>query len=260
MNFTRNWSRGLAVSVLAGLAVVSTSSRADTPLPPVDRFQTILIDKSVIAGAVTGMDELGNLKFEYTGKIYSVETNRKTAQLKELADEVGSIAGTAAFPMSFAEIALGMKAFMDGNIPMPDMSQMPPVINWTCNTCTMVVNGTTYRSIVDMQGVFPDASIQAMRMQGRAFTGLGPVEMGMLSAQSMSVRMAGCSAVVGVAGPNAGKVGTLCLNGTFTFDLSGIVYTMVNGQPVPDMQNTQIRGTGTSNCITVLHTPMAMPQ
>jgi len=260
MKSINNWSRGIALCVLAGLAVTSLSSRAETPLPPVDRFLTTLIDKSVIAGAVTGMDEQGNLKFEYTGTIYSVETRRRTGELKELDDAIGTIAGTAAFPMSFAQIALGMKAFMDGNTPMPDMSQMPPVINWTCNTCTMVVAGTTYRSIVDLPGMFPDASIQAMRMQGRAFTGLGPVEMGMLSAQSMSVRMAGCSAVVGVAGPNAGKVGTLCLNGTFTFDLAGIVYTMVNGQPVPDMQNTQIRGTGTSNCITVLHTPMAMPQ
>jgi len=260
MKLTSNWSRGLALSVLAGLAVTSVSSRADTPLPPVDQFLTTLIDKSVIAGSVTGMDEVGNLKFEYTGTIYSVETNKKTGQLKELDDAIGSIAGTAAFPMGFAEVALGMKAFLDGNAPMPDMSQMPPVINWTCNTCTMVVAGTTYRSIVDMQGMFPDASIQAMRMQGRAFTGLGPVEMSMLSAQSMSVRMAGCSAVVGVSGPNAGKVGTLCLNGTFTFDLSGIVYTVDNGNLVPDMQNTQIRGTGTSNCITVLHSPLTLPQ
>jgi hypothetical protein len=248
------------MSLLAGLAVASVSSRADSPLPPIDSYLTTLIDKSVIAGAVTGLDELGNLKFEYTGKIYSVETNRKSGQLKELDDAIGSIAGTAAFPMEFANIALGLKAYMDGAVPPPDMSQMPPVINWTCNTCTMVVNGTTYRSIVDMQGMFPDASIQAMRMQGRAFTGLGPVEMGKLSAQSMSVRMAGCSAVVGVSGPNAGMVGTLCLNGTFTFDLSGIVYSMVGGVPVADMMNSQIRGTGTSNCVTVLHTPMAMPQ
>lgn len=87
-------------------------------------------------------------------------------------------------------------------------------------------------------------------MKGRAFTGLGPVELGQLSAESMTVRMAGCSAVVGVAGPNAGKVGTLCLNGSFTFDLAGI--NLSN-----PMQST-ITGTGTSNCITVLHTPMAM--
>jgi hypothetical protein len=186
--------------------------------------------------------------FGYTGKIYSIDTKEKTGQLTKLEKPIGSIQGQAAFPMSFATLAMGMKAYLDGVGPLP--SSVPPVIDWTCNSCTMVVGDTTYQSIVDVPGSFDAAAVEAMRLEGRAFTGLGPVEVGQLSAQSMSVRMAGCSAVIGVSGSNAGKVGTLCLNGTFTFDLSGI-----------DLSNpmaSNIVGTGTSNCVTVLHKPLAM--
>jgi len=255
MKTIKKWSRCIGSTLLLATVVTTTISRADNNLPPVDRFLTTLIDKSVIAGSIekdpaTGMiamDGNGNLKFSYTGKIYSVETNGKTGRLKELDSVIGSIQGQASFPMSFAGMAMGMKAYMDGVGPLP---AIPPVIAWTCNSCKMVVGDSTYVSVVDLSGqnLFSDAAINDMRMQGRAFTGLGPVEIGKLSAQSMSVRMAGCSAVVGVAGSNAGMLGTLCLNGTFTFDLAGI-----------DLSNpmaSNIVGTGTSNCITVLHTPI----
>ncbi|MDT8382787.1 MAG: hypothetical protein RRB22_00070 [Gammaproteobacteria bacterium] len=244
-----------ATVLVAGLGLSSLSIADEKENnPAIDSMHTIIIDKSVVAGSIAkdengnmAFDPTGKLMFNYTGKVYSVKTDGKTAELKSLNKEVGTIEGQAAFPMDFGMLAIGVKAFMYGAGPMP---AIPPVIEWTCNTCRMVVGKSVYQSIVDVSDNFDSAAVEAMKMKGRAFTGLGPVELGQLSAESMTVRMAGCSAVVGVEGPNAGKVGTLCLNGSFTFDLAGI--NLSN-----PMQST-ITGTGTSNCITVLHTPMAM--
>jgi hypothetical protein len=245
----------IATAFAIGLGT-STESFADKPLPPVDSIVTTIFDKSVVEGSIakdpaTGMfafDAAGNLMFNYTGTIYSVETREKTGELKKLEKAIGSIEGQAAFPMEFGMLAGGMKAYLDGVGKMPSV---PAVIPWTCNSCTMKVGGSTYRSVVDMAEAFsPDGASDAMRMEGRAFTGLGPVEVGQLSAQSMSVRMAGCSAVVGIDGPHAGKLGTLCLNGTFTFDLAGI--------NLSNMMMSDIVGYGTSNCTMVLHDPLPM--
>lgn len=242
----------------------------DDKLPPIDNFQTIMIDKSVVAGQMREcgtttfdscfgpfeMDVAGNLLFDYTGDVYSVKTDDDTAELEELDEKVGTIAGTAAFPPSFGMMAIAMKAGMTGMGPMPGPGDFPQVIDWTCNTCTMVIDGSTFRSIVDAA---PNpAMIEPMRMKGRAFTGLGPVEVGQLAPYSLSVRMAGCSAIVGTDGSNAGKVGTLCLNGTFTFDMGGLdlVETGDPSMPIGPLPSSVITGTGSSNCVTVLHTPM----
>jgi len=72
--------------------------------------------------------------------------------------------------------------------------------------------------------------------------------MGQLSASSLSVRMGGCFAVQVVSVPLAGKIGTYCLNSTFTFDLSGINFS----NPMASTLN----GSGTSNCWTVMHQSM----
>ena len=91
---------------------------------------------------------------------------------------------------------------------------------------------------------------QDMRMQARAFMGLGPVEMNTLEEgrQTLTVRMAGCSAVVGVEGPNAGKVGTICVNSTVAFDITDI--------NLASPFESHITAKGTSNCVTVLHQPI----
>jgi len=248
-----------ATALVIGVGFTASSFADGAPLPPIDGLLKTYFDKSVVAGSIGkdssspdgfAHDAAYNLLFNYTGKVYSVETNGRTGQLTELEKQVGTIEGQAAFPMSFAMLAMGMKTYLDTGA-MPDGLVIPPVIDWTCNHCKLIAGDNTYVSIVDTPaapapgGVLDAASIEAMRMKGRAFTGLGPVEVGQLSAKSMSVRMAGCSAVVGVAGPDAGKVGTLCVNGTFTFDLSGIA-------------QGNIVGTGTSNCVTVMHKPLAM--
>jgi len=264
----------ITVTTLAAAAGFSNPSAADLALPPIDAYVTTIVDKSVVAGSIrkdangyivvdvnpSDATDQGVL-FDYSGTVYSVETAGGSGQLKALEKPIGTIQGTARFPMSFAQAAMGAKAAMMGLGPMP---QMPPVIPWTCATCTMVVGGNTYRSVVDRPDLLPGASqmdaatlasaVGELKMQGRAFTGLTPVEVGRLvPGNSLSVRMAGCSALMGASGSNAGKVGTICLNGTFSFNLSQVVL-----DPATAMTST-ITGTGTSNCITVLHTPMAGP-
>jgi hypothetical protein len=244
-----------ATVLVAGFGFSVTSFADGAALPPVDSLMSTMFDKSVISGSIakdpsTGMfafDAAGNLMFNYSGKVYSIETNERNGKLTGLEKVVGSVQGQAAFPMSFGGMAIGMKMYLDGAGPMP---AIPATIDWTCNHCNLVIGDSTYTSIVDVAGMFPAGSAEAMRMKGRAFTGLGPVEIGKLSAQSMSIRMAGCSAVVGVAGPDAGKLGTICLNGTFTFDLSGI--------NTANPMASDLAGTGTSNCVTVVHTPLTM--
>jgi len=244
-----------ATSLVIGLCLSASGFAEIASLPPQDSLLSTYFDKSVVSGSIatdpaTGQfafDGAGNLMFNYTGKVYSVDTDKHSAQLTGLEKEVGTVEGQAAFPMAFAQLAMGMQTYLTTGV-MPAGLVIPPVIPWTCNHCNLVVGDNTYISIVDTagSGMFDQgSSIEDMRMKGRAFTGLGPVEVGQISAQSMSVRMAGCSAVVGTAGPDAGKVGTLCLNGTFTFDLAGI-------------PQGKLTGTGTSNCITVMHKPLAM--
>lgn len=224
-------------------------------LPPIDSILSTTFDKSIISGSIAKdpatnqfvFDPSGNLMFNYSGQVFSVATSAKDGKLVDVTNQIGTISGQASFPMSFASLAMGMKAYMDGLGPMPSV---PAIIDWTCNHCNLVVGDSTYISVVDAGNMFNAATIDAMRMKGRAFTGIGPVEVGTISAQSMSVRMAGCSAVVGVSGSDKGKLGTLCLNGTFTFDLLGI--------NLANPMSSDIKGTGSSNCTTVMQTPLAM--
>ena len=244
----------VATILSAGLTFSPTLFADNNPLPVVDSFVTTIIDKSVIAGEIArdenGMitlDDRGMLMFNYSGDVHSVDTNEDTGELKKMEDKIGTITGQAAFPMEFAMLAIGMKAYMHGVGPMP---AIPSKIDWTCNHCEMTVGENTYVSIVDAAQNFDASAVEDMRMQARAFMGLGPVEVGQISAESLTVRLAGCSAVVGVAGPNAGKLGTICVNSTVAFDLAGI-----------DLANpfaSHITAQGTSNCVTVLHNPMAM--
>lgn len=268
----------------ASLGVSSLVVAGEDDLTVQDQMVTTIIDKSVIAGEIRKdasgnmiVDEKGMLSFDYTGDVFSIETNRETGELKEMGDKIGTIKGTAAFPTGFAELSMGMKVVMDliesgytfkqALGMLPGFKGMPPVIPWTCNSCEMVIGDTTYVSLVNaldpvngdpmMIGLFDAmidggaaATLEATRLDGRAFTSLTPASFDPFN-KTMSVRMAGCSAIVGVEGPNAGKMGTLCLNSTATFNISQIDYSgniFENG--------SGISAEGTSNCVTVLHTPM----
>lgn len=237
-----------------------------------DHMVTTIIDKSVIDGAlehdsngVLTRDAKGNVKFNYTGDVFSIETNKQTGELKELGEKIGTIKGQAAFPIDFVNLSAGMNYLMGEMVAGNPVTfpQMPPVIPWTCNHCEMVVGDSKYVSIVDaldpvngspeMIAKFnamlvggAASALEEMRLDGRAFIGLTPASIDPV-ARTMSIRMAGCSAVVGVSGSNAGKMGTLCLNSTATFNVSGA--------NLNNIEQSQITAKGTSNCVTVLHAP-----
>jgi len=268
-------SAGIAGAVITVLSVNTSALAGD--LTPQDLMVKTIFDKSIIAGEVEHdkdgnltFDEKGNVKFNYTGKIVSIDTDSKTGELVDTGKQIGTIEGQAAFPMDFVMMSAGMNAVMNGWMSMEDLMAvfhgMPPVVEWTCNHCKMVVGDTTYVSIVDAldpEYGNPDmikkfdqmlnggaaGAIDSMRLKGRAFTGETPVSFDPAT-HTMSLSMAGCSAVVGVSGTNAGMIGTLCMNSTATFDVSGAV-----ADQDFNLISTKITATGTSNCTTVLHYP-----
>ncbi|MEW6330290.1 MAG: hypothetical protein AB1560_02415 [Pseudomonadota bacterium] len=243
------------VVLAAGLAF-SVSGYADMkhkiiqPLSGVDTMLTTIVSKSKIAGTLEkdaygnlALDANGNFKFNFSGDIYYPVTNPLNGELVATSGPLGTVAGQVAFPQSFAGLAFSVYGWLMNGADPSQMPAIPDVIRWSMNEITIVDAGTTY---------VPIPNKPEMALEGRAFTGLGPVEIGQLlngsNGLSMSVRMGGCFAVQGVSGPHAGKIGTYCLNSTFTFDLSGI--NLAN-----PMQST-LNGTGTSNCFTVLHNPI----
>lgn len=271
-------SAGIAGAVIAVLGVNTSVLAGD--LTPQDLMVKTIFDKSIISGEVEH-DANGNLvmdnsfsdgphvNFNYTGKIVSVDTDRKTGELIDTGKPIGTIEGTASFPINFVYMSAGMNAVMNGQMTMEQLMAMfggmPPVVKWTCARCKMIVGDTTYVSIVDaldpsnpygMNDKFnmmiaggAAGALEAMRLEGRAFTGETPVSFDPAT-HTMSLSMAGCSAVVGVSGTNAGMIGTLCMNSTATFDVSGAV-----ADQNFNLISTEITATGTSNCTTVLHYP-----
>lgn len=255
-------------------------------LTPQDLMVKTIFDKSIISGEVehdangnlvidNSFDDGPHVNFKYTGQVVSVDTDKDTGELVDMGKPIGTIEGTASFPINFVYMSAGMNAVMNGQMSMAQLmgkfGGMPPVVKWTCNHCKMVVGDTTYVSIVDalapndpygMNGMFEsmiaggvDNAIDSMRLDGRAFTGQTPVSFDPAT-KTMSLSMAGCSAVVGVPnddgtmGSNTGMIGTLCMNSTATFDVSGAV-----ADENFNLISTEITATGSSNCTTVLHYP-----
>ena len=247
--FKKSVLTGAILAVGLGLANISHAAVSVQPLSGVDTLLTTVVSKSKIKGGLEkdvngnlAMDANGNFKFNFTGDIYYPITSPLTGELKGTSGPMGKVSGQAGFPMAFANLAIQVYAWLQNGADPSQMPAIPSKIDWVMNDITITAYGSTYRPILNPE----------MALDGRAFTGLGPVEIGVLlngsSGMSMSVRTGGCFAVQGVSGPNKGKVGTQCLSGTFTFDLSGINLT----NPLASTLN----GTATSNCWTVLHKPM----
>lgn len=241
----------LAGAVLAATLTLGGTAQAEKliqPLSGVDTLLTTIVTKSSITGTLekdaNGMlvMDANGFKFNFSGNIYNPLVNPLNGKLMATSGPTGTVSGQASFPPAFAQLAMQVWGWLQSGGDPANMPAIPSKIDWGMNDLTIVHAGTTYRPVAN-----PD-----LAMEARAFTGLGPVEIGQIlngpNGMSMSVRMGGCLAVQAVSGPNAGQVGTECLNSTFTFDLSGI--TLDN-----PMAST-LNGTGTSNCWMVLQKPM----
>ena len=241
----------LASAVLAATFAFGGTAQAASPIQPlsgVDTLLTTIATKSKITGTLekdaNGMlvMDANGFKFNFSGNVYTPVINGFNGTLMGTSGPTGTVSGQASFPPAFAQLAMQVYGWLQSGADPANMPAIPSKIDWSMNDLTIVHAGTTYRPVAN-----PD-----LGMQARAFTGLGPVEIGQIlngpNGMSMSVRMGGCIAMQAVSGPHAGKIGTQCLNGTFTFDLSGI-----------DLANpmaSTLNGTGTSNCWMVLQKPM----
>ena len=248
--FIRGCGRILVLAVATsfiGTAYAGKGWKHDEPLSGVDTMLTTIATKSMITGGLAknadgmlDMDANGNFMFNYSGDVYRPNTN-PNGELVNLGGPIGTVEGQAAFPMEFAMLAIGVYGYLNGG-PMPEV---PSKIDWTMNDIAITVDGTTYVPFGDSD----------MGLNARAFTGLGPVEIGGVlngaDGMSMSVRMGGCFAVQAVSGPETGKIGTECLNGSFTFDLSGIDLNNPSYLPRVSLPS--------NDCFTVMHTPLVMP-
>ncbi len=164
-----------------------------------------------VNGDPTNPDNVSIL-YPIAGTVYATVTDGTTGETLGSFKEAGSIAATALFDVSF----FGLTG---------DWSLLPETMPWTMmDDFRLQVNGSTFK--------FQET------LTGRAFPRLGPVEDPTVTG-TLALRMAGCAGVreISGAGRYANKVGTLCLNGTFTFDEA-------------------FNGVGVSNCTIAVHDPI----
>ena len=168
-------------------------------------------------GSITGdpMDACGveTILYPIAGEVYATITDGRTGQTLGAFSQEGSVSATVEFDVSFFGLA------------NPDWSVLPATMPWTMQKdFSMNIAGSTFELEEDLTG--------------RAFPQLGPVEDPMVTG-TLALRMAGCAGLRETSGQGdyAGKVGTLCMNGTFTFQ--------------PDFV-----GTGVSNCTIAIHDPL----
>ncbi len=215
---------GLAAVTLLFSATSSFAGRGHMLYNPNPEPLTIVNTISEVEGAVAGfIDADGNVNgdmynpdnvsiiYPISGKIYATVTDGRTGESLGAFSQSGTIEATASFSTMFFGL-------------MGDWSLLPETMPWTMTEETIKVNGSTF--------VFEE------ELTGRAFPQLGPVEDPSVTG-TMALRMSGCAGLREISGEGdyAGKVGTLCLNGTFTFD-------------------QQFNGKGVSNCTLVLHDPL----
>jgi hypothetical protein len=224
-------------NILSGLAIVALTVSSATAFAKNDKelfnpntpSLTVLNSISDVQGHVGGfidsdgvingdMFNPNNVTIIYpiAGDVYATVTNDDTGVTQGAYVKEGSISATVLLDASFFGLLGPWNAIPTSTLP------------WTMSDdFAMTINGTTFS--------FEE------KLDGRAFHQLGPVE-SMYDedgnpAETQAVRMSGCAGVrADNAGDYAGKVGTLCLNGTFTFD------AMFNGH-------------GVSNCSIAIHDP-----
>ena len=197
---------------LDALTVVSTISNVDGSI---SGFRCA--DGSV---TVDPQDACGveSIIYPISGNVYAATVDPLSGRTIGAIVQVGSINATPEFDISF--FALNTEDWTTlGLLP------------WTMSAFSMEVGGSTFEYI------------DGMELNGTAFAALGPVENPYTTTNGASLRMGGCEGIREVSGEGAyaNMVGSLCLNGTFSF------------QPNFD-------GKGVSNCTLVLHDASWMEQ
>ena len=247
--FNKNIISGLAIMALTLSSATAYAGKAkghnkilyNPNTPSLTVVNTISDVHGNVAGFLDGagnfngnMDDLTNVSIVYpiSGDVWATVTDDDTGVTQGAYEQRGSISATVLFSTQFF-----------GLMPDPDTGelywdQLPATMPWTMSddltgldnpwtgapfsTFTMVVDGTTFSFVEELTG--------------RAFPHLGPVE-NMMETGTLALRMSGCAGIrADDAGAYAGKVGTLCLNGTFSFD-------------------GDFNGHGVSNCSIAIHDP-----
>ena len=208
----------VALSLSSATAYAKGPGKSDLLFNPNTPSLTVVNTISHVNGHVAGFTE-GNTHFIYpiSGDVYATFTDGKSGETLGSFNQVGNIAATVLFDISFG----GLAPDDFGQIHWGDL---PATLPWTMSDdFAMVVDGTTFSFVEELTG--------------RAFPHLGPVE-NPAETGTLAVRMSGCAGLrANNEGSYAGKVGTLCLNGTFTFD-------------------EYFNGVGVSNCSIAIHDPL----
>ena len=212
----KNWIgkiSGIAICAAGALAVSSVNAATTDPVEMLYNFQA--------TGQFQSFDpNTGKSTYVISavGRAPSVKENGIIrARAKDDVDEND-------YKVMLTNAAITFDAFNPAN--------PAPVVNFSCQGCRLTYpDGSTFTS---------DPSVP---LQGRAFFLYGPVTPNPAS-PIITIRMAGCSGLREIAGVGklANKVGSICFNGVFDFDISN-----------PTSLPATI--TGASNCTIVAHTP-----
>ena len=210
----KNILTGLAIAALTVSSTTAFAGNANghdkTLVNPNTPSLTVVNTISHVNGSIAGNTGT-HFVYPISGVVYATVTDDDTGVPQGGYEEVGSISATALFGNDFQYL-------------MGPWDALPATLPWTMSDdFAMIVEGTTF--------TFEEI------LTGRAFPHLGPVENPAVTG-TMALRMSGCAGLrANDEGEYAGKVGTLCLNGTFTF-------------------NQAFEGVGVSNCSIAIHEPL----
>jgi hypothetical protein len=199
----------------------------------VSRFTLVVASVYLFSGVGTAAADPVNLlyNFQASGQFTSAGANGSTYTINAVgrAPRISSN-GIIATPRSeeddgYTVVLTNAAITFDNFDPKKD-----PIVNFSCHGCKLT---------------FPDGSILEsdphVPLEGRALFLYGPVAPNPLTPNLMTIRMAGCSGLreTAIKGKLAGKVGSICFNGSFNFDMANMSVI-----------------TGESNCTIVTHTPV----
>ena len=221
------------VTTLISAAIVLSSSTAlaGNPHNPNLDALTVISTISTVDGAIAGFrcadgsvtgdpeDACGveSIIYPIEGDVFAATINASSGETIAGVIQLGTIEAVPEFSLDF--FALNTEDW-----------RTLGVLPWTMSKFEMEIGGSKFEHI------------EGMELDGAAFAALGPVE-DPYSSGAASLRMGGCEGIVEVSGEGdyANMIGTLCLNGTFSFE--------------PNFD-----GVGVSNCTLVLHNPWLQEQ